>query len=602
MSFLGLPAGSALLLLAGVAAVVVLLYLLKPLPRRLVVASSLIWQRVLKERKRKPERLRWWLSLLLALAIALSVAVALTRPEVAALSGTAADVVLVIDNAPTMAARTVDGRTRLQHALDRAEQVVAAAGAGSRYLVADTMRVINVPMFEARDAALARLRAIEPSTAGTPWFPDVVAAAGTSERRQLWYVTDGVTPVIVPQSARTISVFQVADNAGITAFDVRALPSDARRHEAFIEVTNGSPGNKAVALRLAGIGAPALTRELQLAGGATANVVLDVSAFAEGPLRAAIRADGDALGIDDVAYAYLPGKGRVRVGLVTRGNQDLARALRLLPRLDVEVVASARLREARGFDALVIDRVAVPEPPPAPSLIIGSSNVPWLARRAGELTDTRLAQWDDAHPLLSGVSMRDVLIDRAVILKQAELPGAPALMTVARGPSGEPLMLATREGRRFALVGFDLEASSFPEQAGYPAFLSNAIDWLTRQPRALSWRIGQVSVPLGQARVLDLDGRELLTRPAPPAATLFDAREPGLYVALAGDDRVRIAVNLLDPRITRINGGRFAQAGAGRAPIQSHSLLATDPWILLLALAVVLLGLEWWTFHRRVTV
>ena len=87
MRFLALPAGTAMLLLAGVAALVVGLYLLRPTPRRLVVSSSLIWQRVLKERKRKPERLRWWLSLLLALAVALSIAAALTRPEIAAVSG-----------------------------------------------------------------------------------------------------------------------------------------------------------------------------------------------------------------------------------------------------------------------------------------------------------------------------------------------------------------------------------------------------------------------------------------------------------------------------------------------------------------------------------
>ena len=89
MRFLALPAGTAMLLLAGVAVLVVGLYLLRPLPRRLVISSSLIWRRVLKERKRKPERLRWWLSLLLALALALSIAAALTRPEIAAVGGRA---------------------------------------------------------------------------------------------------------------------------------------------------------------------------------------------------------------------------------------------------------------------------------------------------------------------------------------------------------------------------------------------------------------------------------------------------------------------------------------------------------------------------------
>jgi len=598
MSFLGLPAGSAWLLLAGVAAGVVLLYLLKPSPRRLVVASSLIWQQVLRERKRQPERLRWWLSLLLSLTIALAVAAALTRPEVAVLSGTAGDVVVVIDNAPSMAARTADGRTRLQHALERARQIITAAGAGSRYFVADTMRGISVPGFESRDAALAHLRAIAVKPAGTPWFPDVIASS--VERHQVWFLTDGVARVATPQSARVVSLFQIADNVGITAFDVRALPTDARRHEAYLEITNASPGRKLVELRIVGIGAPALVRPVELAAQATASVVIDVSAFAEGPLRAAIRTDGDALEIDDVAYAYLPGKGNVRVGLVTSGSPDLARILRLLPRLDVEVIPPSRLRMARGFDALVIDRVALSEPPPAPALIIGTDRVPWLAERTGALSDTRLARWENTHPLLSGVSMGDLLIDRAVVLRPAGGRGAPALATVASGPRGEPLILATRAGRRFAVLGFALEASNFPQQASFPAFLSNAIDWLTREPRALSEPLGQVDVPAPRARVLDLDGREVATRPT-PTSTLFDAAQPGLYTALAGDDRVRIVVNLMDARVTRINDGPFAK-GMASASIQAPSPIGLDPWIVLLALAALLLALEWWTYHRRVTV
>ena len=53
-------------------------------------------------------------------------------------------------------------------------------------------------------------------------------------------------------------------------------------------------------------------------------------------------------GIDDVAYAYLPGKGRVRVALVTSGNAELGRILRLLPRLDVEVIVPSALRDTEA--------------------------------------------------------------------------------------------------------------------------------------------------------------------------------------------------------------------------------------------------------------
>jgi hypothetical protein len=605
MRFGDLSAAAALLLLAGVAAAVLLLYLLRPPPRRLSVSSALIWQRVLKQLKRRRERLRWWLSLLLALLIALSVAAAITRPEVATISGRASDVVLVIDTSPTMATLRSDGRSRLAAALDAARQIVAEHGAGSRYLVVDTTRQIGAGAFESAAAALGRLGAIRPASAGTPWFPQVLfpdADETAADRRQLWFLTDGVAALEPPRDTRLVSVFEAADNVGITAFEVRAQPADARQHQAYLEVTNASADAKQVRVGIRGIGAPAVTRDLRVDGGASASVVVDVSAFGEGPLRAGVRADADALSLDDAAYAYLPGKGRVRVGLVTAGNADLARSLRLLPRLTVEVIPPGRYhRDAKRFDALILDRFAPEQPPPVPALLIGPSSVSWLASSRSGLADTRIARWDASHPLLSGVSLRDVMVDRATLLKRAAQEHPAALAVVAQGPGGEPLILAAREGRRLALVGFALEDSNFALQASFPAFLSNAIDWLTREPRALAQRVGQVKVPAERARVVDLDGREVATR-AVPGATLFDAPEPGLYTAVAGNERIRIAVNLFDPQVTAVNASRFAPGAAPAASADQRPPLATDPWILLLVLAALLLAAEWWTYHRRLTV
>jgi hypothetical protein len=603
-----LPAAGAWLLLAGTAGLVVLLYWLKPSARRLVVSSGLIWRRVLESRKRRAERWRWWLSLMLALGIALAIAAALTRPEIAAVSGAAADVLLVIDTGPSMAARGPDGRTRLARALDSAEAVVRASGAGSRYLVADTTHQVATPALESREDALARLRTLAPRAGAQPWFPDVARPAGPGQRLQLWFFTDGVADLAVPRQARLVSAFQMADNLGITAFEVRALPADARRHEAYLEITNASPGDKRVEVQVVGVGAAPLGRALQLRGGAAADVVLDLSAFEEGPLRATLRTDTDALDLDNTAYAYLPGKGRVRVGLFTAGNPALAQALRLLPRVEVAVATPERWRDSVRFDAVVLDRFAPPRPPAVPALLIAPGPVSWLPRSATDASDIRLARWDTAHPLLANVSLRDVLVDRAPLLAldaPRDEPGSAQrlpLAPLARGARNEPLILATREGPRLALLSFALEASNFAQQASFPAFLSNAVDWLTREPRALAYRIGQVSVPAVQARVLDLEGRVVQTRPA-PSATLFDVAEPGLFTALTREQRVRIAVNALDPQLTAINASRLARGFAPAAPpAPVPARLRIDPWVLLLALATLLLAVEWWTYNRRVTV
>src|SRR6185295_14094068 len=101
----------------------------------------------------------------------------------------------------------------------------------SRYLVADTQRLIASPRFEEPEAALQTLARLHVVAAGAPVFPDVVQRDDTDARAL--FITDGLAAVTVPAGVETVSVFQVADNAGITAFDVRAVPGDPGRFQAF---------------------------------------------------------------------------------------------------------------------------------------------------------------------------------------------------------------------------------------------------------------------------------------------------------------------------------------------------------------------------------
>ena len=124
MIFLGMGAGMVGLLLAATVAMVVFLYWLKPPPRRVVVPSTLLWDRLLKEKKRTTffDRLRWWLSLMLALTIGLSIAVGMGRPELSSPGRDIRNITVVIDNSATMATRTIDGFTRWQHAVAHADR------------------------------------------------------------------------------------------------------------------------------------------------------------------------------------------------------------------------------------------------------------------------------------------------------------------------------------------------------------------------------------------------------------------------------------------------------------------------------------------------
>ena len=588
------PSGAAILALAA-ALVVTALYLLKPPPRRLLVPSSLIWDRVLRESLRTSDRLRWWLSLLLAAVIVVSIVVAVTRPQLTGAGEAVERLVLVLDNSPTLATRTTDGATRWSHALAKARATLAQRNAGSQVMLVDTMRRIAIPGFENRDAALERLERLQVTYGGTPRVPDL-AQAGEAETV---VISDGVQITGVPESARLESVFEPVENAGITAFEVRPLPADLRRYQAFVEVSNAGGADRDIEIAIAGVGGRRIVKTVNVpAGGALAQLI-DISSLDAGPVRASLAMPGDGLETDDVAYALLPMRRVVRVGLVSGGNPYLEKSLRAQPRVQLTTMSPHRFAERRDIDVWVFDRFAPRTQPGAPALLFRPSAVSWLPEPGKEIADVTGAAWDGAHPLLENLSLRDLIVERAVATQPAS--GArdrDVVLVSARG--NLPLVVAHEGTARRVSFAFGLEDSNFALHTEFPLFLGNALDWLAGERGAFAAGLGVVEVPVLKARVVAPDGTELATQ-AVPGGTLFEVREPGMFTAVSASQRLRVAANLLDRRVTNVNRSPLSplqlseiEAAQARFPL--------DPWVALLLASTVLLLFEWWTWNRRLTV
>src|SRR5262249_57826635 len=118
------------LLAALTVGTIVAMYFLKLRHRRVVVSSSILWRRVLDERQSHSlwEKLRRIISIVITVTIALLIAIALARPEIESLTGKNERIVIVLDTSPTMNTHTQDGKTRWQHALDRAQGLLDSGG------------------------------------------------------------------------------------------------------------------------------------------------------------------------------------------------------------------------------------------------------------------------------------------------------------------------------------------------------------------------------------------------------------------------------------------------------------------------------------------
>jgi hypothetical protein len=588
------------LLLIAAIGVVAALYWLQPPPQKVVVASSLLWERVLRERPPGTDRLRWWLSLLLASVIA-ALIVSAVLPVHRAVGG-ASDpashrLAVVIDDSPTMSTRTTDGATRLQHAIAGARTLIGSRAAGSEVWVADTMGRIVTPAFLERDDALAQLSRIV-AAAGTP---PVIPLPSARDGLEVVVFTDGVAIGSLPDGAKVQSVFEPVENAGIIAFDVRAAPTDSRRYIAYVAIANAGGTRKSIELTVAGVGGKRVIRTLGIDPGATGREIVDVSDFAGGPLRASIAMPGDGLALDDVAYANLPEHRTLRVALVTRGNPFLEKALAAEPRVRLEIVDPARFNDGDNYDAIVFDRTAPKARPRVPALLILPGRTDWLPPPLREVTGATASTWDASHPVLENVSLRDLGIDRATVfdLKSRAGKGESALASTS---AGLPLIVASDDGPRWVALGFTLEESNFALRAGFPVFLGNALDWMTNEQALLSRSLGVIELPLAGARVLAVDGSEVPTQ-AIPGGRIFEVQSPGLFTAVSAHGRVRVTANLLDRRVTDVNRSSLPRFQAVPASPDSVRMpAALDAWFLLLLASALLLFAEWWSWTRRLTV
>jgi hypothetical protein len=584
MRFLALTPIQAALLAITTTAIIIAFYLLKLRHRRIFISSSILWRRVLDEQQSHSlwEKLRRIMSIIVATAIALLIAMSLARPEIESLTGKNERIVIVLDTSPTMNTQTSDGQTRWQHAIERAKSLLDTGGPTTEFRVLDTAGITASAFTTDRNEARKLIDTMSPKSAD-PQFPKVDGSLS-----QVYFVSDGVAIHSTPSFVRRISVFELANNVGITAFEIRSIPSTPLGYEAYLEVQNfGQPTEAGITL--SGAGGQRINKTVRLGTEETYKDVFDLSQFAGGGIRATVQSKDDALPLDDVAFAYLPIKRKTRTLLVTKGNRYLETALKLDTYVDLSVIDPANFRESPNIDAYIFDRFAPSVAPSRPALIFGTPNAPWLKPAAGEVQKPEITTWSEDHPIMQYVSVHDVAIERAARIDGENL-------TVVAASKQTPLIVVS-EKPKWVMLTFDLQSSDFAFHVGFPVFIENVLAWFNRDLLALKRSPGLVDVPLANAQIYTIDGKTVASGQQ-LGKTVFIANEPGLYAGTQGDARVHIAVNLTNPTFSDVNRSVFK---TDRAAAAQRYWLRRELWFYMLLAAVILISVEWFTYHRRIT-
>jgi len=634
MSFTGVPLATLLQIGALAGAVVIAFYILKLRRRPIAVPYSKIWERILRDKEATSlfSQLKRLLSLLLQLALLALMLLALGDPRTAQNLIEGRNVVVLVDASASMKAIDV-APSRLDAAKEQVRSIARGLSGSDRMLVAQ-MDAAATPLstmtgeISDLEAAIASVKASDSSAD----FPRALRFASDTLRGltspEIIVVSDGALGEAVDAAGPVhlgdvklsyIPIGQHAKNAAITGFSVRRYPLDKSRYEVMLEVTNTSDEPMDIELSLLGDGQLTDLTRLSLKPKEKLPRFYPNLSGASKTLEAKLAlADGssDDLPADNHAYALLPERRRARIQVVTSGNMYLEAALLLDEYLDVTLVKPEAYPAKGTFEVTILDGVTPNIAPGSGSLLYldpTGTNVPFEVGKLVEDDDPNYKlgfdELDAKNPIIRYTSLSDVNIARAHPLK-----GEKDDKVVAKSYKGPLLLSGRRAGVKFVALGFDIRESDFPLRIAWPLFLLNTINDFVEEDVGYisSFRTGgvwQIPAPSGaESATLELPDGSKRTVPIKDGRAVYLGQHAGFYKLTTGqggpDETTTFAANLSDPAESSIApvaelkvDDRTAGAASGfRVGVRR------EVWIYLLAAVLLITAIEWFTYHRRLTV
>jgi hypothetical protein len=638
-----------------------LLYFLKLKRREQIVSSTLLWKRAVQDLQVNApfQRLRRNILLLLQLLVLVALLLALAGPILSLIAGPARRYVVLVDRSASMNATDVKP-SRLEVAKEQANIFVESLRSKAFYSLKDESDQTMIIAFDNSAKVLCNftsdkkqlnraIEAITPSDGVSSLAEAIVVAQAfaqspgveadymsAEEPAQLVLFSDGQIRdldqlVVGPDELTFHCLGESQQNIAVIAMKAR------RSYE--------NPEEVNVFATLANYGAESLTCDVQLSinnnvravrsvtvppfrdgetseDGRAGKLAVDFSlSYVEaGVLEVRILLDSDTmdcLSCDDAAWAVLPAPKKLSVLLVTDGNKVLESALQACPLARLDLQSPAKFDSAdpndlsieQRYDMIVLDNHVPAELPKCRYLVFGRPPDGIDVSVPQELENQVIVDWRTNHPVLKYVDLTNLF---AAKCHKMILPrDADVLAEFNETPA---LALLRRHGSVFLLTGFDVLQSNWPFETSFVLFCYNAAAFLGMQlggDQEMNLKVGEPIVVEG------LDGQITAEIDGPD----FSGREISSSVSgslrFAGTDRagtyrLRIdeqsdkffAVNLLDSEESNVEpvkeiilSGRVVQAE------QRDLSRANFPlWPFLVALALVLVCLEWIIYNYKVRI
>ena len=517
--------------------IIILLYILKQEAKQQSFSSTMLWQEVYRniEATKPWEKLKKNLLMILQILTVLLFIFALMGPWLKALGSQASQVVLVLDTSASMDTLYEKGQTRLDAAKEAACSYVddLPGGAVIHVISSNQQAVLVLSNSKDKTEAKNRIRGLEQTSLSGDLSGSlglVQSCASQSEDAQVVFFTDTAFDK-GDMEASVVSFYNEQVNLSVDTV------SYAEKEEVLlvlVQVTNYSDEEQSREINLYGEDAQGEETLLDIASvqvpaGESQAVYLELDA--EGPvadvqvLRAELN-ENDALEGDNTSWCVLQETRESRVLLLTNSNLFVEKAFNNLSGIELYRTSDSELTEGtETYDLYIFDEMVPDKLPTSGSLLFINCEHQDLFKNCGKVEGKVLTFVDsDVTSYISGDTFG---VNQSYLY---EVPNwGKNFLKVGNG-SESAGFYGIYDGRRVAVMGFDLHQTDLGLQAEFPVLISGLADYLLDSglTEETSYIVGDSIMLHGSTR-----GSELtLVKPDGSKQTMEASEAAGSYVQL----------------------------------------------------------------------
>jgi Ca-activated chloride channel family protein len=601
-----------------------LLYVLKLRRKTHVVSSCLLWEQAIEDMKANTLFQRLRRNLLLPLqVIFLTLAVfALARPFLRGTTTMAQNIILIMDCSASMKSTDVRG-TRFEAAKSDAAKLVTELGSGDRMMIIEAKSSPRIASGFSSDKlqlqdALGKMQPADTSSGLSGAIQLASSIARDMQKSEIVILSDGAGMDRQQHDLRDASGRvrfvrfgrEDAGNVGIIALEMGRSYTEPSERQLFVALKNfGDAEQRSLLLELYHNEDLTDVRELSLSPGERRSVIFDGLRYTDGIIEVAIDID-DYLEVDNYAYYVITRPGLHRVLLVGTGNIFLEEAIRTS---SAEVELSSEDPDSYSpddeYDLIVFDGFVPDELPRRNLVFVNPQGDLPFGKLIGHSDNPSIIDWDRSHPVMRFVELSSLRVARGY---NYEMP--PWMMPLLESDTAILAWLGESDGYRIVVLPFDVRpgaSSNFSMLPAFPIFFSNALNWLAETDihhRQLKpgdpMRFSLPGTATDQAvTVRKPDGKEVNLQLETDNVVFSDTDRVGVYEITGERFAKEFAVNLLDESESDIRpAGKIEIAGQEIASSNIYEVSNREIWSILVLVALVLLAVEWWVYHRRILV